>query len=348
ILISEGDRISADARLVDDNDIRVNQSTLTGESHPVHKSRDGVLRDDLTRAEQPNMVFAGTTVAAGTGKAVVYATGMSTEFGKIANLTQSLKEESSPLQKEMGKLTKKVSAISVSIGIVFFFLAVFLANTEPVAAFIFALGMIVAFIPEGLLPTVTLSLAMGVQRMAKRNALIKRLSAVETLGCTTVICTDKTGTLTQNEMTVSSIWMNGVHMDVSGVGYDATDGSIMLKGEPVAKNDTELSELLTAASQCCNARLLPPNGDSPRFTVLGDPTEAALIVLAQKDGLDLEALRSDIPRLRELPFDSGRKRMSTIHQARGKTRIAYIKGAPKEVLDICTQQKKKRQYCLYG
>ena len=340
ILLSEGDKISADARLVDDNDLRVNQSTLTGESHPVHKSRDSVLRDDLTRAEQPNMVFAGTTVAAGTGKAVVYATGMATEFGKIANLTQSLKEESSPLQKEMGKLTKKVSAISVSIGIAFFFLAIFLADTEPVAAFIFALGMIVAFIPEGLLPTVTLSLAMGVQRMAKRNALMKRLSAVETLGCATVICTDKTGTLTQNEMTVSNLWMNGVHMNVSGVGYDAADGSILVDGKQVSQKNPELSELLTAAGLCCNARLLPPNGDSARFTVLGDPTEAALLVLAQKYGLNLDALCAETPRLRELPFDSGRKRMSTIHQGKGKARVAFVKGAPKEVLELCTQQKR--------
>ncbi|MGI6169682.1 MAG: cation-translocating P-type ATPase [Christensenellales bacterium] len=340
IFLSEGDRISADARLVDDNDIRVDQSTLTGESHSVHKSHDSVLRDDLSRAEQPNLVFAGTAVAAGTGRAVVYATGMSTEFGKIANLTQSLKEESSPLQKEMGRLTKKVSVIAVSIGVVFFFLAVFLADTQPVAAFIFALGMIVAFIPEGLLPTVTLSLAMGVQRMAKRNALIKRLSAVETLGCTTVICTDKTGTLTQNEMTVSNLWMNGVYMDVSGVGYDAKDGEILLDAVRVSQENSDLSELLMAAGLCCNARLLPPNGDSCKFTVLGDPTEAALIVLAGKHGLDLDALRANTPRLRELPFDSGRKRMSTIHQGSGRTRIAYVKGAPKEVMELCTQQKR--------
>jgi len=340
ILLSEGDRISADARLVNDNDLRVNQSTLTGESHSVHKTSDAVLRDDLTRAEQPNLVFAGTTVASGTGQAVVYATGMTTEFGKIANLTQNLTEEASPLQKEMGKLTQKVSIIAVSIGVIFFFLAILLAKTEPVPAFIFSLGMIVAFIPEGLLPTVTLSLAMGVQRMAKRNALIKRLSAVETLGSTTVICTDKTGTLTQNEMTVSSLWINGQHMEVTGVGYDATDGQIILDGKSVPPHHQSLSELLIAAGLCCNARLLPPNGESSRFTVLGDPTEAALIVLAQKYGLDLDAIRSQTPRLRELPFDSGRKRMSTVHQSRGKLRLAYVKGAPKEILELCTQQNK--------
>lgn len=340
IVLSEGDRISADARLVDDNDLRVNQSVLTGESHSINKSKDAVLRDDLTRSEQSNMVFAGTTVSSGTGKAVVYATGMSTEFGKIASLTQSLKEESSPLQKEMGELTKKVSVIAVSIGVLFFFLAIFLADTKPIAAFIFALGMIVAFIPEGLLPTVTLSLAMGVQRMAKRNALIKRLSAVETLGCATVICTDKTGTLTQNEMTVNRVWTDGMNLEVTGVGYDSSEGNILLNGKSIAPKQHNISELLTAAGLCCNARVLPQNGESSGFTILGDPTEAAIIVLAEKYGLNLDNIRKETPRLRELPFDSGRKRMSTVHQGEGKVRVAYIKGAPREVLSLCTQQKR--------
>ncbi len=336
ILLSEGDRISADARLLDDNDLRVNQSTLTGESHPVHKAKDEVFRDDLSRAEQPNRVFMGTTVAAGTGKAVVYATGMDTEFGKIAGLTQALKEEPSPLQKEMTKVTKTVTILAVSIGILFFLLSILLVGTELAVAFIFAMGMIVAFIPEGLLPTVTLSLAMGVQRMAKRNALIKRLSAVETLGCTTVICTDKTGTLTQNEMTVSNLWMDGRNLDVTGVGYDANGGKILSGRQPVSGKDGELQNLLAAAALCCNARLVAPNEESLRYTVLGDPTEAALLVLAQKGGLTLEQLNQKAPRLRELPFDSGRKRMSTIHQAAGG-RTAYVKGAPKEVLELCTR-----------
>lgn len=336
LLLAEGDRISADARLVDDNDLRTNQSTLTGESHPVHKARDEVVRDDLSPAEQPNRVFAGTTVAAGTGKAIVYATGMTTEFGKIAGLTQTLKEEPSPLQKEMAKLTRTVSILAVSIGVLFFLLSILLVGTELAVAFIFAMGMIVAFIPEGLLPTVTLSLAMGVQRMAKRNALIKRLSAVETLGCTTVICTDKTGTLTQNEMTVSHIWLDGKRLEVTGVGYDAAGGRIMNDGQPFLQNNSELKELLSAAALCCNARLVPPNEESRRFTVLGDPTEAALLVLAAKGGLSLDDLSRLAPRLRELPFDSGRKRMSTIHQSAGR-RLAYIKGAPKEVLELCSR-----------
>ncbi len=334
LLLAEGDRISADCRLVEDNDLKVNQSTLTGESNPVHKAHFEVLRDDLTRAEMPCLVFAGTTVSAGTGRAVVYATGMATEFGKIAGLTQSLTEEISPLQKEMNSITRVVSVMAVSIGLVLFVLAILLAGADLAESFIFALGMIVAFVPEGLLPTVTLSLALGVQRMAKRGALIKKLSSVETLGCTTVICTDKTGTLTQNEMTVSDLWLPGGVFTVSGVGY-APDGKIQSGGKDVAV-DPAIRRVLSAASLCTDARLLPPGEESPRYTVLGDPTEAALLVVAQKGGIDLEKERMSLPRLRELPFDSSRKRMSTIHQE-GASQVAFIKGAPREVLELCAR-----------
>lgn len=334
IVLAEGDSISADARLIDDNDLRVNQSTLTGESNPVHKANIEIHKEDLTRAEMINLVFAGTTVASGTGLAVIYSTGMNTEFGKIANLTQTLKEEESPLQKEMSRVTKTVSVMAISIGLLFFLASIFLVKTPLTYGVVFSIGMIVAFVPEGLLPTVTLSLAMGVQRMAKRNALIKRLSAVETLGCTTVICTDKTGTLTQNEMTVSHLWMNGRAMDVSGIGYQAV-GTIQEAGADFEKHNSDLEQLLTAAALCSNAKLLPPSEEIHKWTVLGDPTEACLLVVAGKYGLDLDEERKIAPRLREIPFDSGRKRMSTIHQVQGQ-RIAYIKGAPKEVLDICT------------
>ncbi|MDP4109777.1 MAG: cation-transporting P-type ATPase [Bacillota bacterium] len=339
ILLAEGDKISADARLIEVSDLKADQSTLTGESNAVNKVSDAILRTDLSHTEMPNLVFAGTNVAAGTGKAVIFATGMKTEFGKIAGLTQSQKEELSPLQKELGRVTKIVSVMAVSIGIFFFVAAVMLAGADIAESFIFAMGMIVAFVPEGLLPTVTLSLAMGVQRMAKRNALIKRLSAVETLGCTTVICTDKTGTLTQNEMTVSDLWTIDRNYKVTGVGY-APDGKIM-DGEKQATeaSDGDLRDLLVASGLCNNARLVPPDADSPRWTVLGDPTEAAMLVSAQKGGIDLKNEAVLSPRLRELPFESRRKRMSTIHlvndPALGKIKMAYVKGSPKEVLDLC-------------
>ena len=348
ILVSEGDKISADARIIESGDLQVNQSTLTGESNPVRKTHDPILRDDLAKSEVANLIFTGTSVSSGNAKAVVTEIGMETMFGKIAGLTQSMKEEQSPLEKELDQLTRQISVIAVSIGALFFVLAVFFVK-EPVAkSFIFSLGMIVAYIPEGLLPTVTLSLAMAVQRMAKEHALVKRLSAVETLGCTTVICSDKTGTLTQNEMTVCKLWLPGRELEVTGNGYapagkiiDISDSS---KKGLQASDDADLKNLMVAASLCSNAKLVPPSEDGGRYTVLGDPTEACLGVVAQKAGIDPDSEVSLTPRIRELPFDSRRKRMSTIHQLSkpigGANRIAYIKGAPKEVLELCDRVSK--------
>ena len=369
MLLAEGDHISADGRLVEEAELRVDQSTLTGESRPVRRSAWAVGRNELAHTELPNMVFAGTNVASGVGKAVVTATAMDTEFGKIAHLTQTVREELSPLQREMAHVTRIVSAIAVIVGVLFFVLAHLLTGMALTQSFIFMMGMIVAFVPEGLLPTVTLALAMGVQRMARRGALVKRLSAVETLGCTSVICTDKTGTLTQNEMTVTDLWVAGRRLTVTGVGY-APHGQILENDRPVysaddlpstrephepgkeagraGPGDGELVQLLIAAGLCEDARLVPPNVACPRWTALGDPTEAALRVLAIKGRIDLEAEVRRTPRLRELPFDSRRKRMSTIHlveQFRPHTwergpqsshRLAYVKGAPREVLALST------------
>jgi len=338
ILLEEGDKISADARLIEINDLQVDQSTLTGESNPVRKTKDAVLRDDLTRAETPNLIFAGTSVAGGNGKAVVLNIGMGTEFGKIANLTQNMKEEPSPLQKELDRLTKQVSIIAISFGVLFFIASLFLVKQPFASSFIFSLGMIVAFIPEGLLPTVTLALAMAVQRMSKRNALVKKLSSVETLGSTSVICTDKTGTLTQNEMTVNHLWLAEKEFEVTGVGY-GPEGNILLGSKKVTANDdVDMKLLITGAALCSNARLLPPNEESARYTVLGDPTEACLGVAALKAGIDVHKQVELTPRLRELPFESRRKRMATIHQLEkpieGTKLIAYVKGAPKEVMEL--------------
>jgi P-type Ca2+ transporter type 2C len=338
MFLAEGDRISADARLIESSDLQVNQSTLTGESSPVRKTKDAVLKGDLTRPEIPNLIFAGTNVSEGNGKAIVIDIGMGTEFGKIAHLTQSMEEVASPLQKELNRLTKQISLIAISFGIIFFVTSLLFVHEPITSSFIFALGMIVAFIPEGLLPTVTLALAMAVQRMSKRNALVKKLSSVETLGSTTVICTDKTGTLTQNEMTVSDLWLTGKKFKVTGVGY-SPEGNILIDGKKtMANDDTDMKLLLTAATLCSNARLLPPNEESARYTVLGDPTEACLGVAAAKAGIDIKRQAELTPRLRELPFESRRKRMATIHHLEkpieGAQRIAYVKGAPKEVMEL--------------
>ncbi|MDP2965106.1 MAG: cation-transporting P-type ATPase [Pelolinea sp.] len=360
ILLAEGEHISADCRLVEQAVMRTNQSTLTGESRPVSKSADAVLQDGITYTEVPNMVFAGTSVATGNGKAVVVTTGMSTEFGKIAHLTQEMTEELSPLQIEMKNATKIVTIIAVGVGVVFFVISMLFAGITLAESFIFSMGMIVAFVPEGMLPTVTLALAMGTQRMAKRHALIKKLSAVETLGCTTVICTDKTGTLTQNEMTVRNLWVPtglqklnlptdiGRILTVTGTGYEPAGEILSEDKEAVTSENAELSLLVTAANLCNNSRLVPPeNGNSGRWQILGDPTEGCLRVLMNKANLDNREIEARYPRIHEIPFDSQRKRMATIHLpakhqssaykkgALSKNRVAFIKGAPNEVLDLC-------------
>jgi calcium-translocating P-type ATPase len=340
ILIEEGDRISADARLISTTDLQVNQSALTGESNPVRKNAQIITATDLSQFELKNMAFTGTTVSSGNGKAVVTKIGMDTEFGKIAGLTQTMVEDKSPLQKELDKLTKQVSIIAVSIGMFFLIAAVLFVKQPIPQAFVFSLGMIVAFIPEGLLPTVTLSLAMGVQRMAKEHALVKKLSSVETLGSTTVICSDKTGTLTQNEMTVNHLWLPDKEVEVTGLGYAPT-GDLLVNKEKIAVSDTsDTYLLLAAATLCSNARVLPPDDDHPRYTVLGDPTEACLGVVAKKGGINLANLDQAAPRLREIPFDSTRKRMSVINNLQqkidGNHKIVFTKGAPKETVECCT------------
>ncbi len=333
IVLSEGDHISADARLVEEAEMRVDLSTLNGESAPARRTAEASLRDGLTAMERPNLVFAGTAVSSGTGKAVIFSTGMNTEFGKIARLTQTVGEDLSPLQKEVNRVTKIVTAMAMGIGVLLFFLSVFVIGRPLSEGFIFSVGMVVAFVPEGLLPTVTLSLAMGVQRMAKRNALIKKLSSVETLGSCTVICTDKTGTLTQNEMTVREAWVAGRKLTISGVGYEPT-GEFRPSSSGETVSPADLRELVLAAVLCNNAKLVPPQ-EERGWTILGDPTEAALLVAGAKGGLTHSDAVKEYPRLRELPFDSVRKRMSTIHPRAGEE-AAFVKGAPKEVLGLCS------------
>lgn len=335
VVLAEGDAISADARLVEEYELRTDNSTLTGESAPVRKTAGPNADSSLTAVEMPNIVFAGTSVAYGSGKAVVIATGMDTQFGRIAELTQGVADELSPLQKEMGKVTELVALLATLLGVIFFLLGYYVAGLTLVEGFIFAVGIIVANVPEGLLPTVSLSLAMAVQRMAGRNALIKKLSSVETLGCTTVICTDKTGTLTKNEMTVRELYAGGDSVEVTGAGY-APVGTLLGKGGvPLESAAEQLAPLLRAATLCNNARLIAPSTESDSWSVLGDPTEAALLVAARKAGFDYEGELERHRRVVELPFDSVRKRMATVH-VEGATRTAYVKGAPTEVLALST------------
>jgi len=337
--LAEGDNVPADARLVEAYGLRTNNSTLTGETLPAARNHDASLRSDVSELERPNLVFAGTSVVSGTGKAVVYATGMQTQFGRIANLTQTMHESPSLLQLQMEKISRYFSWAAIVLALVVFAVAIFDVGFAPHEAFLLGIGILVAIIPEGLAPTVTLTLAMAVQRLAQKGVLVKKLSAVETLGLTSVICTDKSGTLTQNQMTVRKLWVAGMHLDVSGVGYDP-DGEI----GPATRSKKgvkpgDLEELCKAAILCNNARLIPPNAEQPRWTCVGDQTEAALRVLGMKGGLEDQELALEYPRVHELPFDARRKRMATIHIWQGG-RTALVKGAPREVLQLCTAIQK--------
>ncbi|MEG4535027.1 HAD-IC family P-type ATPase [Microcoleus sp. D2_18a_D3] len=257
--LEEGDRISADARLVSAQSCYVDVSVLTGESLPVARSAEPVATEKMRASESSNLVFAGSTVSAGRGLAVVYATGTQTEFGQVAHLTTTVKREPSTLEVQINSVVHVITTIALGLGVVVFLLTNLLVGMELKESFIFAIGIIVAFIPEGLLPTVTLALAMGVKRMAKRNALVRRLSAVETLSATTVICTDKTGTLTKNEMTVCRLWIPTSEITVTGIGYDPTGGEVQV---PAGRMESQVKLLLAGSALCSNARLNHPAGSS--------------------------------------------------------------------------------------
>ena len=307
--LEEGDRISADARLVSDQSLYVDVSVLSGESLPIVRSSEPVVTEKTRVSEASNLVFAGSTVSAGRGIAVVYATGTQTEFGQVAHLTATVKREPSTLEVQINRVVHVITAIALGMGILVFLLTNFLVGMGAKESFIFEIRIIVAFVPEGLLPTVTLALAVGVKRMAKRNALVRRLSAVETLSATTVICTDKTGTLTKNEMTVRQLWVPTTEIEVTGVGYEPT-GEVRVTNQ---QQESQVDLLLVGSALCSNARLDHPAGSS-RWQAIGDPTEAALLVVALKKGLNLEALQRQLKRIQEVPFDSRRRMMSVVLQ----------------------------------
>lgn len=338
LVLAEGGHIPADARVVEEYGLRVNQSTLTGEAIPARKTAEASLREGFSELERPNLIFAGTSIVSGTGRAVVYATGMLTQFGRIANLTQTVIDPPSPLQLGLGRLTRRLSLVALGLGLGVFLAALLDVGLPWLEAFVLAIGLIVATVPEGLAPTVTLSLARAVQRLAKRGVLVKKLAVVETLGATSVLCTDKSGTLTQNQMTVREVWVGGQRFSLSGVGYEPR-GDFSPQPDPRLQSDVE--QLLTAACLCNNARLNPPSPESPLWTCLGDQTEAALRVLALKGGVSEAGVTASFPRVHEIPFEARRKRMSTIHkipnpQSQNSKEVAFIKGAPKEVLALCT------------
>jgi P-type Ca2+ transporter type 2C len=333
LILAEGDNIPADARVIEEYGLRTNNSTLTGEAIPARKTSDASIQHGFSELDRPNLIFAGTSVASGTGRAVVYATGMMTQFGRIAHLTQSIAEEPTPFQKELSQLRKITAWVALLIGSIVAVVGYFEMNLPLREISLLALGVAVAVIPEGLVATLTLSLAAATQRLARRGVLVKKLSTVEKLGLVSVICTDKSGTLTQNQMTVREIWTARKQIKVSGVGYEP-DGKFSPdpSGQPWEK---DFHCLLEAASCCNNARVNPPSIDHPTWTSLGDQTEAALKVTAMKADIEEDEMNSILPRVHEIPFDARRKRMTTIHRDHSQE-IAFVKGAPREVLQLCT------------
>jgi magnesium-transporting ATPase (P-type) len=331
LVLAEGDNIPADARVVEEYGLRANNAALTGEAMPARKTGDASLREGLTEVERPNLVFAGTSIFSGTGKAVVYATGMLTQFGRIANLTQAVREEPSLLMADMKRVTRRATFAALGIGAVVFFTSVLDGEMDELQALLLAIGLIVAVIPEGLIPTVTLTLSKAVQRLARQDVLIKKMASVETLGTTSIICTDKSGTLTQNQMTVTEVWAGNQRYSVSGVGYEPNGELRSQGGQPQLE---DLRAMLVACLMCNNARLNPPTPGQDHWTCLGDQTEIALRVLALKGGMNQIAISRALPRAHELPFDASRKRMTTIHWDADE-QIAFVKGAPKEVLQLC-------------
>ena len=336
ILLDAGDKIPADARIFEAINLEIDESMLTGESTAVRKTVDP-LAEDLPVAERTNLVFGGAIVTNGRGRAVVYATGARTEMGKIATLIQETEKAESPLQKQTLDLGKKLGFLALGVAILTLILGL-IRGLAFQDIFLFALASAVSSIPEGLPAVMSITLAVGVNRMAKRNAIIRRLQAVDTLGAATVICTDKTGTLTTNQMTVQRVMAGGKTIHVTGVGF-APEGRFERDGQrydPTADPDVRLA--LHVGALCSNARLVQHFHDGDYvWEIRGDPTEGALVVAAAKTGHHKEALERRFHRIDEIPFSSKTKFMATFHTSPERQVWVFIKGAPETVLERCPQ-----------
>ena len=333
ILLRAGDKIPADARLDEAINLQIEEAALTGESVPVEKQAALLANAELGIGDRKNMVYAGTAATYGRGRAVVVATGMNTEFGKIAKMLQEVETGKTPLQENLDKAGRAMArAAFVIVGII---VALGLFRGQPfVEMLIFGVALAVAVVPEALPAVVTISLAIGVQRMVKRHALVRRLTAVETLGSTSIICSDKTGTLTKDEMTVRKMLVAGRMVEVSGAGYEP-HGQFSLDGVTIEPSNG-MKLMLRAATLASDAHIVHSESDG-RWHVKGDPTEGALVVVAAKAGLSKADLELQFPRVHEIPFTSETKRMTTLHAGSERV-VAYSKGAPEIILDSCVRQ----------
>jgi magnesium-transporting ATPase (P-type) len=334
IFLEEGDRVPADARLIEAFDLWTNNVPLTGESEPQPRSAKPAETVDKAYLDSPNLIFMSTSVAKGQGKAVVITTGMSTQFGQIANLTQAIRDETSPLHREIERTAKYDFILAVIVGSAFFSASILWLHLDFATSILFMIGVMISLVPEGLQVTVSSALAINVLKMAKENVLVKRLSAVQTLGSVTVICTDKTGTITKGEMTVKKLWVKDKIVEVSGIGYNPT-GDFTLNGKALQVGETAAVEkLLEVAALCNGAKIEPPSDRNRAWNVIGDPTDGALIVAALKYGLNIEDALAEKPIINIIPFDFARKRMTTVHKLNGDVYV-YAKGAPRNILSVC-------------
>jgi Ca2+-transporting ATPase len=365
VLLAAGNNVPADLRLIETANLRIQEASLTGESVPVEKNASGVLDADIPVGDRSNSAFMGTVVTYGRGKGIVTSTGMFTQFGLIAQMLTAVTSEETPLQRRLEELGKVLGTGALVICGIIFVIGV-VRDTQPALAlsqglvfylnahqkqllelFMTAVSLAIAAVPEGLPAVVTICLALGMQRMVRRHALLRRLPAVETLGTATAICSDKTGTLTKNEMTVTQVWVDGKLYEVTGRGY-APSGEFKLGNEAINPADVPpLLCLLQGALLCNDARLErmeSSNGEKREtWRMVGDPTEGALVVLAGKAGLWRDEVEKGQPRVAEVPFDSDRKRMTTIHAVDGDDGPfrAYVKGAPDILLKLCSQVQSK-------
>lgn len=331
VLLAAGDRIPADLRLLDAINLQVEESALTGESVPVEKQTEPITERQAPLGDRTNLAYAGTAATYGRGRGIVVATAMDTEFGKIAQMLQTVEARRTPLQQNLDRVGRTLARAALVVVAIIMVLGLF--RGQPLLdMFVFGIALAVAVVPEALPAVVTISLAIGVQRMAKRHALVRRLPAVETLGSTRVVCSDKTGTLTKDQMTVRRLAVSGHVVSVTGTGYEP-EGQFLRDGEAIPAS-LDVVRLLRAACLASDARLT--QSDDGTWQIQGDPTEGALVVAAAKAGLLKTELDTEFPRVDEIPFTSETKRMTTLHTTPDGV-VAYAKGAPEIVLESCTR-----------
>ncbi len=332
MLLYTGDKVPADGRLIEAFAMKNDEAPLTGESSPVNKSTLK-LPEQTQLNDRENMVYTGTVVVYGRGKAIVTNTGMTTEFGKIAEMVQAAPQEQTPLEKRLSSVGKWIGLLALTVAISVGVVGIVVEQRPVLDMVLWAISLAVAAVPEALPAIVTGALAIGMYRMAKVSAIVKRLPAVETLGSTSVICSDKTGTMTKGEMTVRSIYINQQTIKVTGIGY-APEGEFQIEDKNITPDES--LKILFKAAILCNDSGLEQDTQTGKWIIKGDPTEGALVVAAEKAGINKEELETEEPRVFEVPFSSERKRMTTIHTASGK-RIAYMKGAPEMVIERCSK-----------